>query len=115
MTISPRALRGDHLRVRILRGGSGGGLALSQLGADVVRADPPGGASDTTRWSDRCQRPKLPSRVGDGDDLVFAVGFGPVHGVVGAGDEPVEVFAGCGEGDSDAEREGEVPTQDRDG
>jgi 2-methylfumaryl-CoA isomerase len=27
-----------------------GGMTLAQLGAEVIRIDPPGGASDTTRW-----------------------------------------------------------------
>ena len=28
-----------------------GGMTLAQLGADVIRVDPIGGAPDTTRWS----------------------------------------------------------------
>ena len=27
-----------------------GGMTLAQLGAEVIRIDPPGGAPDTTRW-----------------------------------------------------------------
>jgi 2-methylfumaryl-CoA isomerase len=27
-----------------------GGMTLAQLGADVIRIDPPGGAADYTRW-----------------------------------------------------------------
>src|SRR5260221_8711115 len=58
MTLTPHALPTTGRPLAGLRvvevatfvAGPLGGMTLAQLGADVIRVDPPGGAADYTRW-----------------------------------------------------------------
>ena len=58
MTVTPHALPATGRPLAGLRvvevatfvAGPLGGMTLAQLGADVIRVDPPGGAADYTRW-----------------------------------------------------------------